>query len=211
MTRSANPDKPTVVLLHGLLRTKYSMAKLERALKDHGYTTLNIGHPCLRMNLAGCEEHIRTSIPHSGRLAFVGHSMGGILATRIASECTARGQEVSGVVALGSPFMGSMVANKVARMPLLGPLLGPAVPELAKASVNPPFVPPFPTLVIAGARGGCGFNPFLPSDNDGIVTVDETRLPGAQHELTYGVHSFLVYSKTVIRRVIEFLESLHTK
>lgn len=209
MEQNNNDEPITVVLLHGLLRSKYSMLRLAAALRGSGFKTVNIGYPCLRRDLAGCEAHIRERLPRAGSIAFVGHSMGGILATRLARECLARGLTVAGVVALGSPFQGSLVAGAVAKIPILGPLLGPAVPELA--ALPPPPPPAFPTLIIAGGRGGFGFNPFLPSDNDGIVTVDETRLHGAQHELTYGVHSFLVYSGSVIRRVIEFLKNPHTK
>ena len=39
-------------------------------------------------------------------------------------------------------------------------------------------VPATEIAVIAGGNGSAGYNPFLSADNDGIVTVAGTRLPG---------------------------------
>ncbi len=178
-------------------------------LKSAGYRTVNIGYPCRSASLSDCLNHISTklsmSTQESERLAFVGHSMGGLLATSLASQLAAQGRSIAGVIALGSPFQGSRMAARVLGIPFLGRSLGPALPELAELKCPP--VEHFPLLILAGGTGGVGFNPFLPSDNDGIVTVDETRLPGATHEVICGVHSLLVYSRTVMRRIREFLST----
>jgi pimeloyl-ACP methyl ester carboxylesterase len=53
-----------------------------------------------------------------------------------------------------------------------------------------------------------GFNPLIPGDDDGTVSVESTKLPGAADFLTVRVwHSFLMSDLTVIEATVRFLQS----
>lgn len=74
-----------VILLHGLARSKSSMAKLESHLSDEGYSVLNIAYPSRSKTI---EELAGEVIPKAiercrnngaKKIHFVTHSMGGIV------------------------------------------------------------------------------------------------------------------------------------
>ena len=74
-----------VVLLHGLGRSRASMAGMARYLRRAGYPVLNLGYPSRRHGI----DHLvrsylapavrRCTAQHGGPLHFVTHSLGGIL------------------------------------------------------------------------------------------------------------------------------------
>ena len=73
-----------VVLLHGLGRTKKSLAKMARFLGQRGYEPINEGYPSTRYCIRElCSTHLQSMLkrrcPDPGRaLHFVTHSLGGI-------------------------------------------------------------------------------------------------------------------------------------
>jgi alpha-beta hydrolase superfamily lysophospholipase len=74
-----------VVLLHGIARRARSLAGLEHRLRSAGYATLNLDYPARRTGLqeiaAGLHQPIaRFADGLDGRLHFVTHSMGGLVA-----------------------------------------------------------------------------------------------------------------------------------
>ena len=63
--------------------------------------------------------------------------------------------------------------------------------------------------IIAGGRGDRkGFNPFLEGDDDIIVTVDETKLPGAHDFMVYpAIHTYIMDQKEVQKAIRRFLQN----
>ncbi len=76
-------------------------------------------------------------------------------------------------------------------------------PELSKHLA----IPQFEFGIIAGGTGdGRGYNRLLNGDNDLIVTVEETRLPGAHDFLCVPVmHTFLMDDRRVEEATLRFL------
>jgi hypothetical protein len=74
------PSSPGVVLLHGLARTSRSLRKMERALQDAGFATLNLDYASRRRPIEALVEDIHPAISgfaeSAGSLHFVTHSMG---------------------------------------------------------------------------------------------------------------------------------------
>jgi hypothetical protein len=68
-------------------------------------------------------------------------------------------------------------------------------------------IPARPFLVIAGGNGRRGFNPLLEGDNDGIVTVAETRLGAAEAGFAHvaAIHTVLPLRRDVIAATLAFL------
>ena len=62
---------------------------------------------------------------------------------------------------------------------------------------------------LAGGTGtSTGRNPLIPGDDDGVVAVDSTRLPGAAGFLLVDAsHTFIMRDDRVIEAVLRFLRT----
>jgi hypothetical protein len=69
--------------------------------------------------------------------------------------------------------------------------------------------PPCEFGIVAGGRGNQkGFNPLLPGDDDGVVTVASTRLAGARDFILVPVlHSLLPTNRKVMQCTLSFLQN----
>ncbi len=69
-------------------------------------------------------------------------------------------------------------------------------------------VPDLEFAVIAGGRlTDDGYNPLVPGDDDGTVSVDSTRLPGAADFIVLkGLHTFLTSQPEVLDASVRFLK-----
>ena len=200
----------TVVLLHGLLRTKYSMLLLARTLRRNGYQVLNFGYPSLRKSIdqhaadldAFLQQQKNLHITH-----FATHSLGSIIVRRYAQQYHKNSPKLGRVVMLGPPNQGSSFAKKLTKLPGFASVMGPSFQELCTLADNP-LSEKLEVGVIAGGRNANrGYSPLLCGDNDGIVTVEETKLKGAKDSILLpGLHSFLVYYPSIISQTLTFLK-----
>ena len=177
-------ERPPVVFLHGLGRSKLSLTGLRRFVEREGYRTWARTYPSRRMTVAQAAETIAGWVREDlGDVPFLGvsHSLGGILARHMAGLLRWKG-----LVMLAPPNRGSRLAGVIEGHPLFRWFMGPAVRELAKPSKWP--APPEPFAVIAGSCALSVGNPvswvtktlsvFDPDQpSDGTVAVSETRLP----------------------------------
>jgi pimeloyl-ACP methyl ester carboxylesterase len=209
------PSTTCVVLLHGLGRTSLSMKALQWRLEDAGYGVVNITYPSLAHpvqdlatiavedGLAGC------AALQLDRVAFVTHSLGGILVRQYLAQNDIPG--LQRVVMLGPPNQGSQMAGYLESLVLLEPFLPRAVGQLG---ISEDSVPRrlgrvnFPLGVIAGTVNHLPFLPGQPDGlGDGTVAVSETLVPGMTDFLELPVsHTFMMWDKDVAEQVIFFLE-----
>ena len=176
-----------IVLMHSLAGSPALLTRLERRLNEAGHETANVAYPNLFL---GMDEHVRQvaslieamAVDGIRQVSFVGHSYGGLLARalRQAHLPVERGP----IVFFGTPNGGSSLGAMLCRFPGYRACFGLAGRDVLKASVDRLPLPDTPALVVAGGLGRHGFNPLLHGDNDGIVTVAETRLP-ATHDFAY--------------------------
>jgi hypothetical protein len=199
-----------VVLMHGMGRTRRCMARLGRTLDAAGWAVANLDYPSLLEAPhvhAARARRVATALAEGGadEVAFVGHSLGGIIG-RIALS---QGWPAGPLVTIGTPNRGAALAAWLAHMPLYRMAAGDCGIAVTPGGVAEVPVPDRRILVIAGGNGRRGFNPLLRGDNDGIVAVDETRLRGAETEfrLTRTIHTVLPSAADVIGATIGFLEA----
>jgi hypothetical protein len=70
-----------------------------------------------------------------------------------------------------------------------------------------PSTAPIEVGIIAGGTGKRGIDPFFGEDNDGIVSVASTRLPGARDFLVVPyLHAILPDSKIIQQSTASFLK-----
>lgn len=205
-----------VILLHGLARTKASMAKMERRLGAAGFGVLNVGYPSRRLRI---EEIAGTRLPAAvaecrrkgaRKIHFVTHSMGGILVRcYLESE---RPPELGRVVMLAPPNGGSETVDRLKDHFFFKWLNGPAGRQLGTDAESLPLrLPPadFEVGVIAGDRSiNWILSTMIPGPDDGKVSVARARLAGMTDFIViHATHPFIMNHRAAIRQTIFFLKT----
>ena len=208
------PSGHLVVLLHGLGRTSASMAQMQRSLEAAGYATAALTYPSTRRSLADHADQlvqVLERLEGVEQVSFVTHSLGGIVVrAALARDGAWRERvELGRVVMLAPPSNGSSIARDLEDFLPAQLVLGPVAKDLAADEIREIPPPPCPFGVIAaGGPREEGWNPLLEGDDDGVVSVEETRLEGADDFLVVrGLHTFLMNDEDVIAATLRFLEA----
>lgn len=197
----------TVVLVHGVLLSGWSMRLIARRLRRQGYQTAIISYPSRHHDL---DENAR-ALAHfidgldADMIHLVGHSLGGlvILRTLQISDNFPDGR----IVLLGSPVHGSVIAARLNRTALGRWLLGKSLKGALLGGIDP--VVKRPTGRIAGQYSfGAGLLlGGLPGPHDGTVMVSETAMENATDRLlVHETHTSLLFSAVVARQIAGFLK-----
>jgi pimeloyl-ACP methyl ester carboxylesterase len=201
-----------IIYLHGIGRTSRSLMPIRRAMPDAGFTHVMFEYPSTRVPLKQSAEYLHSviqSLTDVDRISFVVHSMGGLVVRQYLKEHG--NHRIHRLVMLGTPNKGAELADILRSNFAFRTIYGPAGQELITDEVGTIRSLPAPSCefaVVAGGRNdGKGFNPLLPGDDDGTVTVESARLEGAADFLLVPkVHSFLMSDPTVIAAVRHFLD-----
>lgn len=200
-----------VIVVHGILRSSKSFEKMCQRLKKEGYTVVAFDYPSTQFDIPKSAEFLHQvvdSLDGIEEIHFIVHSMGGLIVRQYRSFH--KDMRVTRMVMLGVPNNGAQLADRFRKLGLFRVIFGPAGQQLG-TDVNGLIaklpVPDFEFAVIAGSRGTLsGYNPLIPGDDDGTVSVASTRLPGAADFLAVrGLHSFLMGNGEVIEATVRFL------
>ncbi len=157
----------------------------------------------LRDVAAGLAERLRA---FGGPVHVIAHSLGGLIT--LETLATERDLPPGRIVFLGVPVRGSRAARAIAAWSLGPQILGAlAVAELTRPRERR-WTGPREIGLIAGSRSAGLGRLFanLPQPNDGTVSVDETRLPGATAEIILDVsHTGMLLSAPVANATTRFL------
>ena len=209
-----------VVLLHGLVCSRAKMEPLAKHLHDRGgYAVFNVSYASTQRDVAAHAKALKHVLDHLDgieEINFVAHSLGNIIIRHYLADQTdpAAGRRpdrrIKRFVMLGPPNHGSTMAQAAALTGVLevvagspGMELGRDWPQLEEKLATPDC----PFAVIAGGKGdGHGLNPLLPGDNDGVISVETTRLAGAADFAVVPVfHHFLPDDAKVQEYTLRFL------
>ncbi len=192
-----------VVLVHGMGRTRASMAPLARALRQAGFRTLTVGYRSTRgatIESAGADVaravRAETDRQAAPRVHLVGHSLGAIaIRWMLAHDPPAN---VGRVVLIAPPNQGSHAADRYAAT--LGRWQTPMRQLRTTARGGTVAALPAPPDSVEVA--------ILAGDADGKVWVTETRLDGVRaHRVVRGTHTWLMRSREVQRLTAAFLRT----
>ena len=205
-----------VILLHGLARTRHSMADVGEALAREGYKIANIGYAsrkepievlaadAITRGMDACRQM------STKRIHVVTHSMGGILLRYYLSQ-----HEIVGlkhVVMMAPPNQGSEVVDAWKDRPGFKSLNGPAGMQLGTDEDSiPSRLGPvnFSLGVIAGTAT---VNPILsrslPDPDDGKVSVAATKVEGMRDFIAVPYsHTFMMRAEDVHQQILYFLRN----
>ncbi len=190
-----------VVLLHGLGRTRRSLARIDRALERAGLATARLDYPSTRLPIEGHAAGVAEVLEHVPRpraLSFVTHSLGALVVRQLLTHDAPWREALCRIVMIAPPNQGASLARRLDKGGLLRGILGPSYRQIAQGFARTLPVPGVPVAVFAGDVPGV--------PGDGLVTVEETRLPQmAEHHVVPAVHTFVMNHPDVIRRAVSFL------
>jgi len=201
-----------LVLLHGLGRTRWSMAVPALRFRAKGYRVVNVGYPSRRFPIEALARQVGEAIAArataSGRrVHFLTHSMGGIVLRRYLAED--RPDQLGRVVMLSPPNQGSLLARKLQTNPFFRAATGPSGQQLGVTDngvVSRLGPVDYELGVITGSRSGSQALAFLlPGESDGKVTIDEAKVDGMTDFLVVPrAHTFIMNSSEVITQAAYF-------
>lgn len=205
-----------VVLLHGIARSSKSMVPLQSSLEQAGYSVFAMDYPSTRGTVQESAEYLKRvleSLDGITEVNLIVHSMGGIVVRTYLQQVDQPDPRLHRMVMLGSPNTGAHLVDLLQDKlnVVFKPLYGPAGQQLGTNSegfVAKLPIPTFEFAVIAGGRGNdAGFNPLIPGDDDGVVSVESTRLPGARDFLLVPtIHALLMRSADISAACVRFLK-----
>lgn len=203
-----------VVLLHGLARSRDSMAKMAGRLSAEGYRVLNLDYPSTSKTIeAIADEYLPGAIDFcrlngARRIHFVTHSMGGIVVRYYLARRHL--PELGRVVMLSPPNGGSEVVDTFRENWFFQWLNGPAGQELGTGEESlPRRLGPvnFELGIITGDRSiNWILSSIIPGEDDGKVSVKNARVEGMQAFLViHASHPFIMKNREAIRQTLGFL------
>lgn len=214
-----------VILLHGLGRTSGSMSRMQKALTQAGFHTVNLDYPSRKESIEQlAQNHIPKAVSHCqeyqpDQIHFVTHSLGGIVA-RMAFE-QQRPDRLGRVVMLSPPNRGSEAADVLQNRWTYRWMNGPAGQEL---STSPDSTPnrlgpaDYPVGIIMGNRqtlfdawvaslfSGEDGSEVFSGPNDGKISIERAELTGMTDFIVVPEnHTHIMKSEYVHYQTIEFL------
>jgi len=193
-------------LVHGMGRSPRSLALLALRLERAGIRTSRFGYSVIAHDLdaivARFAEHVRERA--RGPYAIVGHSLGNVIARKAMPTLPAG---LSRLAMLAPPNQPSRLAVMFRDVPLYRALTRDAGQKLGDPAFYEALpLPNVPTLVFAGTVGPrARWLPFAGAASDGVVAVDETRLPGAEHREVRAIHTLIMNDASVAVAIARFL------
>lgn len=210
---SGSEEVESVVLVHGLGRRASSMALLSVRLEWAGYDVTTVSYESMSDPFSRQVDAIASAVqrccPDAPKVHFVGHSLGGLVIRGYLAEDPPA--SLGRVVLLTPPNQGSIFVDWLSDMSLAEEVLGPVGSALGTDSAGIPASLPPPDYemgIIAGNRAVHPIgHPAIPGPDDGIISVEQTRIGGVPVMVLPRSHAFIANSRHAADAVIRFLRT----
>ncbi len=215
------PKPRAVITLHGLIRSREAMEGIGAYLKKEAdYEWVNVTYASTRRSIDQHAESLAKIIDGLEgveEIDFVCHSLGNIIVRRYLGEAAAAepkwkpDSRIKRFVMLAPPNNGADLAKRFKGNKIVDLVLGPSGKQLGgewETISTKLVVPQCEFGIIAGGNGtDQGENSLIPGDDDLIVSVAETRLPGARDFRTVKLlHGHLPNNPQVQQYALKFLK-----
>ncbi len=222
--RLAPLPKRIVLTLHGIGRTRHSMADVASAVYGATKTPVyQLGYPSTREAIPDSARSLARVVRHLDgveEIDIVAFSMGNLVTRHwlgdllAANEANVAGPKLRRYVMIGPPNNGAVRANLWAGSQVgdlfrfvmgdAGQQLGPRFGEIKDRLV----IPNCEFGIIAGGKGdGEGWHAGVPGDDDGTVAVEEAMLPGASDFAVVPLrHSAMLTAPQSLEMTCRFLQ-----
>ena len=213
-------DKDLIVLAHGLGRSDWAMWKLAQRLEQAGYKVCSLDYATIGESveavLKDTTKQIDACIINSSKVHFVGHSLGGLVIRAYLQNAnhTLKNVAIGNSVLIGTPNKGSELADHFKNSWLI--TLGGGISKSLVTGVNSlgnnlgELTVKFG--VIAGTKSSGLTNDKFNGVNDGLVSVESTKLANMHDFITINVsHSEMRYNENVAYQTIHFLQKGYFK
>ncbi|MDE2804316.1 MAG: alpha/beta fold hydrolase [Gemmatimonadota bacterium] len=207
------PGEEAVVLVHGLGRSRASMMVLAQRLEWAGYGVVTVGYKSLSTPFPETVATVRAAVERccaeSPRIHFVGHSLGGLVIRGYLAETPP--EQLGRVVLVAPPNQGSLFVDWLGEIPAATEVLGPVGSALGTDSTHIPASLPPPDYEMGIIAGNRSIQPIghlaIPGPDDGIVSVEQTRVDGVPVIVLPRSHAFITSSRYTAQAVVEFLRT----
>ena len=203
-----------VILVHGLGRSAGMFGDLQQTLKAAGFETFAINYPSTRQGVAAHADDLARLIENLEgvqEVSFVTHSMGALVVRELFDHTSMQETNIvfRRLVMIAPPNQGSAIARLLRDNKVYGWLTTETGRDLTPGKAKAFAVPNIDFAIIAGGRGdGVGFNPILEGDDDGVVSVRETRLQDSKDFLVIASPHGLIDNHPLTQsQVLSFLKS----
>jgi pimeloyl-ACP methyl ester carboxylesterase len=201
----------TVVVVHGLWMSGAVFALQRARLARYGYRVAAFSYPSIQLGMDEIASRLARFVAtlNAARVHLVGHSLGGLVVLNMLA--LAPQVRAGRIVLLGSPVAGSRAAEQLAHSSAGRALIGRALLDW-RVERGTAAASRFEVGMIAGTvrLGVARLLVRLPTPNDGVVCLDETRMPGLRDHLAMPLsHSGMIVSARVGRQIHNFLELGH--
>lgn len=195
------------ILIHGMGRTPLSMWRLGRRLRRAGWMPELFGYSATFERFETCRNRLQRFIEHrcaDRPFVLVAHSLGSVLSRAVLPRLAHAPQAC---FFLAPPTRACRAARFFAPRLAYRLLMG----EMGQLLADPRFmdalpVPAVPMRIYAGTAGPRGrWSPFGDQINDGILTLEETLLAGAQVVEVPSLHAFIMNSRPVVSDIVATL------
>ena len=223
--RRANPQlknqKTAVIYLHGLFRTRWSMSQIASHVgKETRWQSIVLGYASTRGGVEDHAEKLSQVINHLDgveKISFVAHSLGNLVIRywlghkNFQQQWAESKRELGRMVMIGPPNQRPSLAQSLTPLDHNKLIGGESASQLAddwKDLAPHLATPSFDFGILAGGKGDdTGHNPLIPGDDDMIVGVKETRLPGAcDFRVLDVIHATMMSEPNVMDMATKFLK-----
>ena len=215
--------KEVVIVVHGLGASRQFMNSLGDYLHDQGkFNVVNFGYPSTVGDIGTHAKSLASVIRHLegvDTVSFVAHSMGNLVIRHcladLASLPASEQPEITykRFVMIAPPNHGAELADNFKDSKIAQTFAGEPLQQLAPSKGWETLeqrlaAPSFEFGIIAGGTGdGEGYLAAIPGDDDSLLSVDTTRLAGANDfVLVKGIHQLLPKNEQVQDNTLRFLE-----
>ena len=207
-----NTEKPLILLIHGMGRSRYSMTSLQHKLQQEGYTAETFAYSSLLNSVDHFSSKLKNVIDlrPEKKIYCITHSLGGIILRHL--DQTVPSSKIKGAITLAAPHQGSVVVDSLAQYNLHF-LLGPTGSKLQSNQFllqNTPLS--FPLHTVAGVpkdKALLPFGLFLDGESDGIVLERNTHHPySSSHTKVHASHTFIMNHPKVIEKIQQIIDSI---